>query len=69
MLARPDLRGIESLDRHLYGMLRNLYVSHLRRATRAPAVSLTAVEYDSAEIGLRQAREDRSRIVEELWGT
>jgi RNA polymerase sigma factor (sigma-70 family) len=68
VFARPDLPGIQSLDRYLYGMLRNLYVSHLRRATRMPENTLLAVEYDSVEISLKYADErERLRVRDELW--
>lgn len=65
VLGRPNLGEIQSVDRYLYGILRNLYVSHLRRANRAPAISLAAVEYDSAEISLKQGQQ--SQFVEQLW--
>ena len=32
VLARPDLGKIQNLDRYLYGMLRNLHISYIRRA-------------------------------------
>ncbi|HKD08835.1 MAG TPA: RNA polymerase sigma factor [Bryobacteraceae bacterium] len=67
VLVRPDLSEIQSWDRYLYGMLRNLNISHLRRATRTPALSLAAVEYDSAEISLRQSPQGQMQVVEQLW--
>jgi DNA-directed RNA polymerase specialized sigma24 family protein len=51
--ARPDLRDIQNLDGYLYGMLRKLYMSHLRRASRLQYASSFLVDYDSLEIGLR----------------
>ena len=66
VLARPDLRKIQNLDRYLYGMLRNLHVSYIRRATRIQSSSLLAVEYDPAELSLKHdGRQDELR--EELW--
>ncbi len=68
VLARPDLTRIQSLDRYLYGMLRNLYVSHLRRATRMPENTLLVVDYDSVEISLKYADDrERLRVLDELW--
>ncbi len=68
VFARPDLTRIESLDRYLYGMLRNLYVSHLRRGSRMPENALSVVDYDSAEISLKYADErERQRVRDEVW--
>ena len=68
MLARPDLRKIQSLDRYLYGMLRNLQISYVRRATRTQSSSLLAVEYDSGELSLKHGRrQDELHVLEELW--
>jgi RNA polymerase sigma factor (sigma-70 family) len=68
VLARPDLHRIQSLDRYLYGMLRNLQISYLRRAARTQSSSLLAVEYDSAELSLKHgSRRDELRVLEELW--
>lgn len=52
-LARPDLATIHNLDGYLYGMLRNLHVSQLRRLSRLGYRSLSMIDYDSIEIGLR----------------
>ncbi|MGH9939522.1 MAG: RNA polymerase sigma factor, partial [Blastocatellia bacterium] len=51
--ARPDLQAIDNLDGYLYGVLRHLHLSHLRRATRHVFEPLSIVEYDSAATGLR----------------
>jgi DNA-directed RNA polymerase specialized sigma24 family protein len=42
LLARPDLRKIQSVDRYLYGMLQNLHISYLRRASRTQVKPLVA---------------------------
>lgn len=52
-LARPALDRIENLDAYLYGMLRKLHISHLRRASRLQYFSATLVDYDSLDMGLR----------------
>lgn len=52
-LARPALEEIENLDGYFYGMLRKLYISHQRRATRLQYFSSSLVEYDTLESGLR----------------
>ncbi len=50
-LSRPDLDSIQNLEGYLYGMLRNLYLSQVRRAARRHTQSLSLLDYDSAEIG------------------
>jgi RNA polymerase sigma factor (sigma-70 family) len=68
VLARPDLHKIQSIDRYLYGMLRNLHISYMRRATRTKTSSLLAVEYDSADLSLKHAgQQDQLRVLEQLW--
>ena len=52
-LSQPDLNKIENLEGYLRTMLRNIHVSQVRRSTRSPIRSLSIVEYDSAELGLR----------------
>jgi len=53
-LTRPDLNAIVNLDGYLYRMLRNLHLSQVRRYLRQQHRSLSIIEYDSAEIGLRR---------------
>src|SRR6266481_1397582 len=52
-LSGPDVETIENLDGYLRTVLRNTYLSQMRRATRSPMHPRTIVEYDSAEISLR----------------
>jgi RNA polymerase sigma factor (sigma-70 family) len=54
-LTRPDLTAIVNLDGYLYRMLRNLHLSQVRRSLRQKHQSLSIIDYDSAEIGLRAA--------------
>lgn len=51
-LSRPDLDTIHNLDGYLFGLLRVLWLSRRRRASRMRIEQLSAVEYDSAEMGL-----------------
>ena len=65
--TRPDLNAIQNLDGYLYSMLRNLHLSQVRRSLRLPSRSLSIVDYDSAEIGLRATDpRDQIRIQDEL---
>src|SRR5262249_46180665 len=43
-LSQPDLSRIQNLDHYLYASLRNLHVSQLRRATRAPGFHLDKID-------------------------
>src|SRR6267143_3925200 len=54
-LTRPDLNAIVNLDGYFYRMLRNLYISGVRRSLRQQHRALSIIDYDSAEIGLRAA--------------
>jgi RNA polymerase sigma factor (sigma-70 family) len=49
-LSRPDLASIENLEGYLFIVMRNLHLSQLRRATRSPFRSYSAVEYDTADM-------------------
>jgi RNA polymerase sigma factor (sigma-70 family) len=66
-LRGPNAEAFGNLDAYLYTMLRNLHVSRLRRQTRARAVQLSVVEFDSAEAASRTlSAYDRVRVREEL---
>jgi RNA polymerase sigma factor (sigma-70 family) len=66
-LSPPDFAAIENLDGYLYVVLRNLYRSQLQRATRGPGGPASAVDYDSAEAGLKAADpRHQLQAVEEL---
>ena len=52
-ISQPNLRQISNLDGYLYGTLRNLHLSQVRKATRSRLQQLSIVEYESAETGLR----------------
>jgi RNA polymerase sigma factor (sigma-70 family) len=52
-LSPTGIDSINNLDGYLYGMLRNLHLSQVRRTTRHRFQQLSIVEYESALIGLR----------------
>jgi RNA polymerase sigma factor (sigma-70 family) len=65
--TRPDLNAISNLDGYLYTMLRNLHLSQVRRSLRLRRRTLSVVDYDSAEIGLRAADpREQIRLQDEL---
>jgi len=52
-LSPADIDAIQNLEGYLYGMLRNLHLSQVRRTTRHRFQQLSIVEYESVLIGLR----------------
>ena len=48
-----DVASVEDVRGYLNGILRNLHLLQLRRATRHPAQPLSLFDHDSAQIGLR----------------
>lgn len=69
-LSRPDITAIENLGGYLYGMLRKLHLSQMRRDSRSRIHPHFLVEYDSVETGLHridprdrlQARDELRRV-------
>jgi len=59
---RPDLGSIKYLDAYLYGMLRNLHLMDLRRATHRRSEPLALIDFDSIELGLRTR--DLSQVIQ-----
>jgi RNA polymerase sigma factor (sigma-70 family) len=52
-LSLTDLEAIQHMDAYLYGMLRNIYLAQTRRSIRIQNRSISIVDYDSAETGLK----------------
>lgn len=52
-LRRNDLGSIENTDAYLHRMLRNMYLSQVRRASWTHDSTFSIANYDSAELGLR----------------
>src|SRR6266496_4626703 len=52
-LVRPDLNAINNLDNYMLTILRNLHLSHIRRAARSAHGPRSLVDFDSLQIGLR----------------
>jgi DNA-directed RNA polymerase specialized sigma24 family protein len=57
-LSAPDLASIQNLEGYLYGMLRNIYISRVRRSSRIDKHTVNLLDYDSAEIWLRSVHID-----------
>src|SRR5204863_1422668 len=66
-LSEPDLGAIRDLDSYLFIVLRNLHLSHVRRASQAQFTPHSIADYDSAEIGLRAIdAQSHLQVAEEL---
>ncbi len=50
-LSNTDLGQVENLDAYLHGIVRNVYVSAVRRAASGGMQRRSVVEFDSAELG------------------
>src|ERR1051325_3897029 len=65
--THPELSDIHNLDSYLYGLLRNLHLSQVRRSARSRLQPGSIVEYESAETGLQAAdTRDQIRAQDEL---
>jgi RNA polymerase sigma factor (sigma-70 family) len=65
--SKPDFASIQNLDGYLYVVMRNLHLSQVRRATRMPQRSLSAVEFDTVDVGLWASDpRDRMKMRDEL---
>ncbi len=60
--TRPDLDSIKFLEGYLYGLMRNLHLMDLRRATHSRSEPLALIDFDSVEIGLRSR--DLSQVMQ-----
>src|SRR5260370_3527471 len=52
-LRRVELGAIENLDGYLHRMLRNMFLSEVRRSSNLQQLPHSMADYDSAELGLR----------------
>src|SRR5215470_4601106 len=52
-LVQPPLDEVERLDAWFYVMLRNMHTSRVRRRGRVSQISLSILDFDSLDIGLR----------------
>src|SRR5262249_18265539 len=57
-LSAPDLGSIQNIEGYLYGMLRNIHMSRVRRAIRIEKQTVALLDYDSAEVCLRSVHMD-----------
>ena len=63
----PDLDSIQNLDAYLFGLVRILHLSQLRRTRRRARLLSSALDYNAAILGLRHADpRDQLAVREEL---
>jgi DNA-directed RNA polymerase specialized sigma24 family protein len=62
--GHADLSAIHDVDRYLFGIIRHLHLSNVRRAMRS-INGLPIIEYDSAESGLRVKDACQQMVVSE----
>src|SRR5262249_48042565 len=67
-LSAPDLGSIQNMEGYLYGMLRNIHMSRVRRAIRIEKHSVNLLDYESAEIFLRSVHIDSLIHAREVLG-
>src|SRR6266487_4392744 len=66
-LRRVELGAIENLDGYLHRMLRNMFLSEVRRASNLQQLPHSIADYESAELGLRSSdAQARLQIADEL---
>ena len=53
--SRPEISGINNVESYIYGILRHLHLSQIRKAANRQWQQFTLLECDSAEIGLRKS--------------
>src|SRR6266498_136157 len=65
--THTDPNSIHNLEGYFYAMLRNLYLSQERRATRSRLQQLSILDYDSVEMGLRvMSTQDQMQVQDDL---
>ena len=65
-MARPDIKRIENLEAYLFKSLRNMYLSHLARASRARLRTIHLEDFDAVVIALNASDRDSVDLQNEL---
>lgn len=65
--SQPDLENINNTDAYLYGVIKNLHLSHLRKKVRRDKYAPTIIDFETLRLGLRNAQMlDNFQTQEEL---
>lgn len=54
--SQPELTKINNTEAYLYGVIRNLHLSHLRKKTRRDKHTLSIIDFETVRLGLKSAR-------------
>ncbi|HQU84181.1 MAG TPA: sigma-70 family RNA polymerase sigma factor [Pyrinomonadaceae bacterium] len=54
--SQPDLEKINNTDAYLYGVIKNLHLSHLRKKFRREKYAPTIIDFETLRLGLRNAK-------------
>lgn len=54
--TQPDLESINNTDAYLYGVIKNLHLSHLRKKIRRDKYAPTIIDFETLRLGLRNAK-------------
>jgi RNA polymerase sigma factor (sigma-70 family) len=54
--TQPELGKINNAEAYLYGVIRNLHLSHLRKKTRRDKHTLSIIDFETMRFGLKSAR-------------
>lgn len=54
--SQPELGSINNAEAYLYGVIRNLHLSHLRKKTRRDKFTLSIIDFETMRLGLKNAK-------------
>jgi RNA polymerase sigma factor (sigma-70 family) len=65
--TQPELKNIDNTDAYLYGVIRNLHLSHLRKKIRREKYSHSIIDFETINLGLKNGDFlDNFQVQEEL---
>lgn len=65
--TQPELSNIENTEAYLYGIIRNLHLSYLRKKTRREKHTISIIDFETMRLGLKNTKLlDNFQIQEEL---
>jgi RNA polymerase sigma factor (sigma-70 family) len=65
--SQPELKKIANREAYLYGLIRNLHLSHLRKKLRREKQTPSIIDFETLRLGLKSAKAlDNFQVQEEL---
>lgn len=65
--TQPELSNIDNAEAYLYGIIRNLHLSYLRKKTRRDKHTISIIDFETMRLGLKNTKFlDNFQIQEEL---